>query len=195
MRPVCKRLSLAASATAVIAGMLGLGIANANGTGSASTPAKVQVAEKTAPDKKKAAAKKAPAAEQAAPTEKAPAEKAPASMAAPAAAAAGAAVAAGAGAAVAADPAAMIAQGKKIAMDRSAGNCIACHVIPGGESPGTIGPPLIAIQARIPSKEKLKEQLWDSTKANPVSPMPPFGKYQILTDEQLNQVVEFVWSL
>ena len=195
MHSACKRFTLAAGSTALITAFLGLGVASANGTGNASAPAKIQIAEKSTPDKKKAAAKKASAAEQAAPTEKAPAEQAPAPMAAPAATAAGAAVAAGAGAAAAADPAAMIAQGKKIAMDRSAGNCIACHVIPGGESPGTIGPPLIAIQARIPSKEKLKEQLWDSTKANPQSPMPPFGKYQILTDEQLNQVVEYVWSL
>lgn len=188
MHPVCKRLTLAAGATALIAGILAPGLASANGTGIASAPARMQVAEKSAPEKK-AAPKKAPAEEKATKTEQAPKEAA----AAPAAAAAAGAV--GAGAAAAADPAEMIAQGKKVAMDRSAGNCIACHVIPGGESPGTIAPPLVAMQARYPSKEKLKEQLWDPTKVNPLSMMPPFGKHQILSDEQLNQVVEYVWSL
>mgnify|MGYP003702412647 CR=1 FL=1 len=36
--------------------------------------------------------------------------------------------------------------GKAIAMNRSKGNCIACHMIPGGDSPGAIGPALVAIQ-------------------------------------------------
>ena len=35
-----------------------------------------------------------------------------------------------------------IEQGKKVAFDRKKGNCLACHMIAGGELPGNIGPPL-----------------------------------------------------
>lgn len=89
----------------------------------------------------------------------------------------------------------MIEQGKEIAFDRSKGNCIACHMIPGGQSPGTIGPPLLAMKARYPKKEVLREQIADPMKNNPETTMPPFGKHHILTQEQFDQVVEFIWSL
>jgi sulfur-oxidizing protein SoxX len=89
------------------------------------------------------------------------------------------------------DPAA----GKKIAMDRSKGNCIACHIIPGGESPGAIGPALIAMKGRYPSEQALYAQVWDPTVKNPWAVMPPFGRYEILTPQELADVVAFVWSL
>jgi sulfur-oxidizing protein SoxX len=85
--------------------------------------------------------------------------------------------------------------GKAIAMDRSKGNCIACHVIPGGESPGAIGPALVAMQARYPTKEALAKQIWDPTIKNPEAVMPPFGKHEILTEKEFNEVVEYIWSL
>jgi sulfur-oxidizing protein SoxX len=85
--------------------------------------------------------------------------------------------------------------GKEIAMDRSKGNCIACHVIPGGESPGAIGPALVAMQARYPTKEALAEQIYDPTIKNPDVVMPPFGKHEILTEKEFNDVVEYIWSL
>jgi len=85
--------------------------------------------------------------------------------------------------------------GKAIAMDRSKGNCIACHMIPGGESPGAIGPALVAMQTRYPSKEALAVQIWDPTVKNPEAVMPPFGKHEILTDQEFADVVEYIWSL
>ena len=87
------------------------------------------------------------------------------------------------------------ARGKAIAMDRGKGNCIACHLIPGGESPGAIGPALVAMQTRYPSKEDLAKQIWDATAKNSEVVMPPFGKHGILTDEEFVNVVEFIWSL
>jgi len=87
------------------------------------------------------------------------------------------------------------AKGKELAMDRSKGNCIACHMIPGGESPGSIGPALIAMQARYPSKEALAAQIWDATVKNPDAVMPPFGKHEILNHEEFVNVIEYIWSL
>lgn len=92
-------------------------------------------------------------------------------------------------------PAGDVEAGKEIAMDRGKGNCIACHMMPGGQSPGTIGPALIAIQARYPSFDKLHAQIYDSTVANPMSAMPPFGRNRLLTEKELNDVTAYIWSL
>jgi sulfur-oxidizing protein SoxX len=85
--------------------------------------------------------------------------------------------------------------GKEVAMDRAKGNCIACHMIPGGDSPGAIGPALIAMQTRYPSKEAVARQIWDPMVKNPEAVMPPFGKHGILTNQEFVDVVEYVWSL
>jgi sulfur-oxidizing protein SoxX len=89
----------------------------------------------------------------------------------------------------------VIEQGKQIAFDRKKGNCLACHQIEGGDLPGNIGPPLVAMKARFPDKAKLRAQIWDSTKNNPNSMMPPFGRHEILTEGEIDKVVEFIYSL
>lgn len=95
----------------------------------------------------------------------------------------------------AASQAEMIAEGKRVSFHRQLGNCLTCHAIAGGESPGNVGPPLIAMKARFPDKEVLRAQIYDSTARNPATMMPPFGKHHILTDEQIDAVTEFVYSL
>jgi len=89
----------------------------------------------------------------------------------------------------------IIEQGREVAFDRSKGNCLACHAIEGGALPGNIGPPLIAMKARFPDKAKLKAQIGDATKANPNTIMPPFAKYGIVSDEELDAITEFVYTL
>jgi len=95
----------------------------------------------------------------------------------------------------AAQAAGAVDEGKKIAFHRKKGNCLACHAIEGGKLPGNIGPPLINMKARFPNKADLKEQIGDATIKNPNSIMPPFGKHKILSEEELNKVVEFIYSL
>lgn len=90
------------------------------------------------------------------------------------------------------DPA---AEGKRYATDRKLGNCLACHMMGDGQSPGNIGPPLIAMQARFPDKAKLRQQVYDATIANPDSQMPPFGRHGILTDAQIDAIVEYLYTL
>lgn len=89
----------------------------------------------------------------------------------------------------------VIAEGKKIAFDRLKGNCLACHMIEGGEMPGNIGPPLVAMKARFPDKSKMRAQIWDSTRNNPNTIMPPFGRHEILTEGEIDKVVEYIHSL
>lgn len=88
--------------------------------------------------------------------------------------------------------------GKDIAYDRSKGNCLACHGMPtqsDAQSTGLIGPPLIAMSARYPDKAKLRAKIWDATASNPASPMPPFGKHKVLTEQEIDKVADFIHSL
>lgn len=95
----------------------------------------------------------------------------------------------------AAEATSVVEQGKKVAFDRKKGNCLACHQIAGGSLPGNIGPPLIAMKARFPDKGKLRAQIWDATKANPNSMMPPFGRHKVLSEKEIDLVVEFIYTL
>ena len=88
--------------------------------------------------------------------------------------------------------------GRTIVFNKAKGNCLACHAIPNdpkAESPGNIGPPFIMVKERFPDRNKLRAQIWDSTVANPKTSMPPFGKHQILTEQEIDQVVEYIHSL
>ncbi|MEQ1635487.1 MAG: sulfur oxidation c-type cytochrome SoxX [Methylococcales bacterium] len=85
--------------------------------------------------------------------------------------------------------------GKRIAFERSKGNCLACHVIANGEEPGNIGQPLVAIAAHYHSKTQLRAHIWDQTQFNPETSMPPFGRNKILTETEIDQVVDYLWSL
>lgn len=89
----------------------------------------------------------------------------------------------------------LVAEGKKIAEDRKKGNCFACHAYEGADMAGNIGPPLVAMKARFPDKQKLMEQIADPTKANPNSIMPPFGKHNILSQKEIEAVTEWAHTL
>ncbi|MFW2374479.1 MAG: sulfur oxidation c-type cytochrome SoxX [Gammaproteobacteria bacterium] len=88
-----------------------------------------------------------------------------------------------------------IEQGRAIAFDRKKGNCLACHQIEGGSLPGNIGPPLIAMKDRFPDKDVLRSQINDSRKSNPATIMPPFGPHEVLSQAEIDKVVEFIHSL
>ncbi len=88
--------------------------------------------------------------------------------------------------------------GKEIAFNRHEGNCLACHAMPSlpdAVQPGNIGPPLIAMSARFPDKKALRDKIYDATVSNPHTVMPPVGKHGVLTEEQLNKLVDFIYSL
>jgi sulfur-oxidizing protein SoxX len=102
------------------------------------------------------------------------------------------------GAAVFAGPAAAqsaVAEGQKLAFDRGKGNCLTCHVIKGGDLPGTIGPELTNIKSKYPDRNELVAILYDETKRNPQTVMPPFGRNRILTDKEINAIVDFLQTL
>ena len=88
-----------------------------------------------------------------------------------------------------------LAPGRALAFDRNAGNCLACHVMADGELPGNSGPPLLQMRARFPDRAVLRRQIWDATERNPETVMPPYGRHRILTEQEIDQVVDFVHSL
>ena len=88
-----------------------------------------------------------------------------------------------------------IEEGKKLAFDRKKGNCLACHMMDDGELAGNNGPPLIAMKARFPNKQDLFDQIWDPTKNDPNSFMPPFGKHGAISKTEINKIIEYLYTL
>lgn len=96
--------------------------------------------------------------------------------------------------ATAASAQASVPAGESIAFDRSKGNCLTCHEIKGGDAPGNIGPPLVDMMKRFPNRAELMAIITDETKRNPLTVMPPFGRNLILTEQEINAVVDFLYT-
>jgi L-cysteine S-thiosulfotransferase len=86
-------------------------------------------------------------------------------------------------------------EGQRLAFDRSKGNCLSCHEIRGGDLPGTIGPALRDIKSKYPDRNDLVAILTDETRRNPQTVMPPFGRNRILTEQEINSIVDFLQTL
>ena len=87
-----------------------------------------------------------------------------------------------------------VSEGEKIAFDRGKGNCLTCHEIKDGDAPGNIGPPLADMKKRYPDRKQLVAIVNDETKRNPLSVMPPFGRNLILTEQEIEKVVDFLYT-
>ncbi|HIL41171.1 MAG TPA: sulfur oxidation c-type cytochrome SoxX [Methylococcales bacterium] len=85
--------------------------------------------------------------------------------------------------------------GQQLAFERKKGNCLACHRIANGESPGNIGPPLTHLSTRFTDKEALVTFIKDPTLFNPETSMPPFGKNNILSRQEIQMIANFLWTL
>ena len=88
-----------------------------------------------------------------------------------------------------------IDKGRSIAFNRNAGNCLSCHFVVDAELPGNLGPPLIQMQARFPDRAVLRAQIWNAASQNPDTIMPPYGKHNILTESEVDLVVDYIYSL
>ena len=87
------------------------------------------------------------------------------------------------------------AEGQKLAFDRAKGNCLSCHDIKGGDLPGTIGPALKDIKSKYPDRNDLVAILTDESLRNPQTAMPPFGRNRILTEPEIDAIVDFLQTL
>lgn len=84
--------------------------------------------------------------------------------------------------------------GQALAFSRSKGNCLTCHEIKGGEAPGNVGPPLADMKSRFPDRKELAAIIFDETKRNPLTVMPPFGRNLILTKQDIESVIDFLYT-
>jgi sulfur-oxidizing protein SoxX len=87
-----------------------------------------------------------------------------------------------------------VAAGKKLAFDRSMGNCLACHTMKGSDVPSNVGPKLSDIKKKFPNRKKLYAIIYDEEQRNPQTVMPAFGKNLILTPQQINQIIDFLYT-
>jgi L-cysteine S-thiosulfotransferase len=88
--------------------------------------------------------------------------------------------------------------GRQLAHDFDKGNCLACHSVPTDKSAVTlanIAPPLLMIRERFPDREALRAQIWDPTTGNPDTVMPPFGKHRILSDREIELIIDYLYTL
>ncbi len=87
-------------------------------------------------------------------------------------------------------------RGKKIAYTRSKGNCLACHVLePDGVQPGNVGPNLSFQGLMNRPDQYLYQRIWDARFENPETIMPPFGTNEILTEQEIRDVVAYLQTL
>ncbi len=72
--------------------------------------------------------------------------------------------------------------------------CQQCHQVRGVDNTGNIGPALSDMKARFPDRKALFAIVFDETKRNPQTVMPPFGRNLILTSQEINTIIDFLYS-
>lgn len=85
-------------------------------------------------------------------------------------------------------------EGEKLASNRSKGNCITCHVIPGATNVGNVAPELNDMKKRFPDRNELIAIIADETKRNPQTVMPPFKRNLILTQQEIESIVDYLYT-
>lgn len=87
-----------------------------------------------------------------------------------------------------------IERGKTLSFSVMHGNCLACHEINGGEQPGTIGPSLLDYGSRGLPYEYTYQRIFDTRLYNPIAHMPLFGTNEVLTDQEIRDIMAFLYS-
>ncbi len=99
------------------------------------------------------------------------------------------------------------ARGREVFVSRDAGHCVLCHVAPGIDVGGNVGPALGGIGSRLGIGE-LRARVADITSVNPDAAMPAFHRTEglkrvaperrgktVLSDQQLEDVVAWLATL
>jgi sulfur-oxidizing protein SoxX len=53
----------------------------------------------------------------------------------------------------------------------------------------------MAMKVRFPDRDVLEAQICDATKRNPASRMPPFCRHGILTQDEVELIVDYLYTL
>ncbi len=98
-------------------------------------------------------------------------------------------------------PTVVVAQndaGREIAQSIGKGNCLACHAMPTDVTAVTsanIGPPLSQMRERFPERERLRAQIFDPTRYNSDTVMPPYGRNKVLSEAEIEMLIDYLYSL
>ena len=50
------------------------------------------------------------------------------------------------------------------------------------------------MRVRFPDRAALRAQIWDPTARNPETVMPPFGKHKVLTEDEIDAIVDYIYQ-
>jgi sulfur-oxidizing protein SoxX len=87
--------------------------------------------------------------------------------------------------------------GRQLALDNNRGNCADCHQFPNDprvETRATVGPPLSGVRARFSSRIALTNLVKDPMAVNPDTIMPPYGRHRILTEREIDAIVDYLYT-
>ena len=85
-----------------------------------------------------------------------------------------------------------VSAGKKLALEF----CVACHQFTGTTQAGSLGPPLLVMKSRFPDRKTIYNIIYDPAVAiRPHTMMPPFGRNKLLMKEEINKIIDFLYSL
>ncbi len=73
-------------------------------------------------------------------------------------------------------------------------NCEQCHQIKGLQNFGNIGPSLLDLKERYADRKDVAAIIFDETKRNASTAMPPFGRNLILNTQDIETIVEYLYN-
>jgi len=85
-----------------------------------------------------------------------------------------------------------IEEGKQLTLEF----CQACHQYTGTEQAGTVAPPLLGMKSRFPDRKKLYNIIFDPQVAiKKDTMMPPFGRNELMAKDEIEKVIDFLYTL
>lgn len=72
--------------------------------------------------------------------------------------------------------------------------CLTCHEVKGGGDFGNVGPSLMDFKASHPDRKDVVAVIFDETKRNPQTVMPPFGRNRIIDEKEIEAIVDFLYT-
>ena len=73
-------------------------------------------------------------------------------------------------------------------------HCQQCHEIKGIGDFGNVGPSLIDLKDRYPDRKDVVAIINDETKRNELAVMPPFGRNHILSQQEIETIVDYLYK-
>ena len=73
-------------------------------------------------------------------------------------------------------------------------HCEQCHEVKGIENFGNVGPSLIDLKTRYPDRKDVIAIIFDETKRNQQTVMPPFGRNLVLDKEEIGVIVDYLYK-